>query len=91
MFSVKICAEVREAVGRSSKFTAREVQLVAEILQVVGRAKVCVVDEQWAVRGGKGRRVVSCTRKSVRRTLTAPPFQRKVVIRSVRALCVHEC
>ena len=64
MFGVKICAEVREAVGRSSKFAARKAQLVVGILQIVGRAKVWVVDEQWAVRGGKGRRDESCKGKS---------------------------
>ena len=91
MFSVIICAEVREAVGRSSKFTAREAQLVVvEILQVVGRERVWVVDEQWAVRSGKGRRVVICKRKRVRLTLVAPPFQRKVVANSVRAPRLHE-
>ena len=64
MLGVEICAEVQEGVGRLSKFTAREAQLVVEILQIVGRAKVWVVDEQWAVRGGKGRRVDSCKGKS---------------------------
>ena len=50
MLGVEICAEVQEGVGRLSKFTAREAQLVVvDILQIVGRAKVCVVDEQWAL------------------------------------------
>ena len=36
---------------------------MVEILQVVVRAKVWVVDEQRAVRGGKGRRVDNCKGK----------------------------
>ena len=73
-----MCTEVREAIGRSSKFAAREVQLVVEILwQILGRAKVCVVGEQWAIRGGKGHRVVICERKRVLLTLVTPSFQRR--------------
>ena len=63
MFAVKVCSEVREAVGRSSKFAAREVQLVIGSFQILGPAKVWVVDEQRAVRGGKGRRVDNCKGK----------------------------
>ncbi len=93
MLGVEICAVVREAVGGSSKFTACEAQLVVEILQVMGRAnlaKMLFVDELWMVRSGDGRRIVNCKRKRVRLTLTAQPFQRKVVINVARALEVSE-
>ena len=64
MSGVEVCAEAREAVGRSSKFAAREVQLVVEILGLIlGRDKERVVNVHQANRDGKGRRVVICKRK----------------------------
>ncbi len=89
MISVEVCTEVREAIGRSSKFAAREVQLVVEILwQILGRAKVCVVGEQWAIRGGKGRRVVICERKKGPAHFGSAILPKKGVARSVRSLVI---
>ena len=64
MSEVEVSARARKAVGRSSKFAAREVQLVVKIpWRILGQEKECVVHVQEATRGGEGSRVVICQRK----------------------------
>ena len=64
MSEVEVSARARKAVGRSSKFAAREVQLVVEIAwRILGQEKECVVHVQEAIRDGEGSRVVICQRK----------------------------
>ena len=47
MVDVEVCAKAREAVGRSSKFAARQVPLVVKILwRILRQEKECVVNVQ---------------------------------------------
>ena len=70
MSEVEVSARARKAVGRSSKFAAREVQLVIKIpWRILGQEKERVVHEQEATRDGEGSRVVICQRKRESGTL----------------------
>ena len=87
MFAVKIWSEVREAVGRSSKFAAREVQLVVKIpWRILRQEKERVVHEQEATRDGEGSRVVICQRKESPAHFGIALLPKKGVAKSVRAL-----
>ncbi len=89
MFRIKVCSKVQEGGERQSRVGAREVQLVVEILHVMGRVKLCVVDEQWAVRGGNGR-LSRLQKEEDLAHSDSTPFQRKVVIKSVRVALEHK-
>ncbi len=72
MCGVEVVSKVREGNGGRSKLQALDVQLVVSVLEVVRRVEMCVIDVCLAIQGGNGRLQ---KKKSVRLTLTAPPFQ----------------
>ena len=87
MIEVEVSTRAREAVGRSSKFAAREVQLVVEILgMILVRDKERVVNVHQANPEGKGRRVVICKRKRGSVHLGSALLPKKGVARSVGSL-----
>ena len=86
MSEVEVSARARKAVGRSSKFAAREVQLVVKIpWRILGQEKECVVHVQAATRDGEGSRVVICERKESPAHFGIALLPKKGVAKSVRA------
>ena len=84
---MEVSARARKAVGRSSKFAAREVQLVVKIpWRILRQEKERVVHEQEATRDGEGSRVVICQRKESPAHFGIALLPKKGVAKSVRAL-----